>query len=69
MTTVTLSPKFQIVIPTAVRQQLTLKRGMKFQVIPYGQRIELIPVKPITKAKGWLKGMNTNIHRSADRAL
>jgi AbrB family looped-hinge helix DNA binding protein len=69
MTTTTLSPKFQIVIPTAIRRQLTLRKGMKFQVIPYGQRIELIPIEPMTKAKGLLKGIDTTIRRSPDRSL
>lgn len=69
MNTVTLSPKFQIVIPAAVRAQLTLKHGMKFQVIPYGERIELIPVQPMKKARGIFKGIDTTITREADREL
>lgn len=69
MNTVTLSPKFQIVIPAAVRMHLTLKRGMKFQVIPYGERIELIPVEPMKKARGMFKGIDTIIEREPDREL
>lgn len=69
MNVATLSPKFQIVIPTAVREHLTLQRGMKFQVIPYGQRIELIPLEPMKKARGMFKGIDTTIVREPDREL
>jgi AbrB family looped-hinge helix DNA binding protein len=67
MDTVTVSPKFQVVIPLAVRQALGLKPGQKIQVIQYGSRIELIPIRPIKKARGFLKGIDTTIEREADR--
>jgi len=67
MDTVTVSPKFQVVIPLAVRQALGLKPGQKIQVIQYGSRIELIPIRPIKKARGFLKGIDTTIEREPDR--
>jgi AbrB family looped-hinge helix DNA binding protein len=67
METVTVSPKFQVVIPQKVRKALGLKPGQKIQVIPYKGRIELIPVEPIRRSRGFLKGMNTNVERDPDR--
>ena len=67
MNTVTLSSKFQIVIPLAVREELQLSPGEKLRVIPYGDRLELIPVRPITEMRGFISGMDTNIEREDDR--
>ena len=63
MTTVTVSPKFQIVIPLEIRQSLHVFPGEKLQVIRYDNRIELIPFRPIKKMRGFLKGMNANVER------
>jgi AbrB family looped-hinge helix DNA binding protein len=63
MTTVTVSPKFQIVIPKTIRQAMKLKAGTKMEMILYGNRIELIPIKPIKQLKGSLKGIDTTIIR------
>ena len=68
METVTVSPKFQVVIPQKVRKALGLKPGQKVQVIPYEGRIELIPIKPIKQSRGFLKGIDTEIEREPDRA-
>ena len=67
MDIVTVSPKFQVVIPRAVRESLGLRPGQKVQVIQYGDRIELILVRPIKKARGFLRGIDTSIRREADR--
>lgn len=67
METVTVSPKFQVVIPQAVRQSLGIKPGQKVQVIAYGNRIELIPLQPIATTRGFLKGLDTSIPREGDR--
>jgi AbrB family looped-hinge helix DNA binding protein len=67
MDTVTVSPKFQIVIPKAIRELLGLKPGQKIQVISYENRIELIPLKPMASMRGFLKGINTTINRDEDR--
>lgn len=70
MQTVTLSPKFQVVIPQAVREALGLRPGEKFQVVSYDGRIELIPVRRMKQSRGFLKGMNAGIDRTAhDRPL
>lgn len=67
MTTVTISPKFQIVIPRAIRESLGLQPGQKVQAIQYENRIELIPLKPIQEARGFLKGIDTTVERERDR--
>ena len=67
MTTVTLSPKFQIVLPKEIRDELDLASGMKFEVVAYAQRIQLIPLQSLGSLKGILKGMDTTIKREKDR--
>jgi AbrB family looped-hinge helix DNA binding protein len=67
MSTVTISPKYQVVIPKEIRQKLKLSPGQKVQTIVYDDRIELIPVIPIKKMKGFLKGINTDVPRETDR--
>jgi AbrB family looped-hinge helix DNA binding protein len=69
METVTLSSKFQIVIPRAVRERLNLSPGERFHVIDYGGRVELLPVRPMEEFRGILKGkpISTDIEREDDR--
>lgn len=67
MSTVTISPKFQVVIPKEIRKRLGLTPGQKIQTIVFDDRIELIPIKPIKKMKGFLKGIDTRVPREADR--
>ncbi len=67
MEIVTVSTKYQVVIPLKVRQLLGIKPGLKVQVIPYDNRVELIPLQPVKKMRGFLKGLDTNIEREADR--
>jgi len=68
METVTVSPKFQVVIPKLIRERLGLLPGQKVQAIMYGDRIELIPVRSIKDMRGFLKGIATTVKREADRA-
>ena len=67
MTTLTLSPKFQVVIPKHIREAMKLTAGMPMQVVQYGDRIEVIPVRPMKSARGWLAGMDTSFEREDDR--
>ncbi len=67
MDTVTVSPKFQVVIPVAIRNALGLRPGQKLRAIQLGDRIELVMVRPIKDARGFLKGIDTSIEREADR--
>ena len=67
MTTVTVSPKFQVVIPKAIREALNIQSGQKVQVVRYQNRIELIPIRPIKSARGFLQGIDTTVEREEDR--
>jgi len=67
MHTVTVSPKFQIVIPKDVREAMRLRPGQKLRVIEYEGRIELIPDRDISELKGFIKGINTEFIRENDR--
>jgi len=68
MQAVTVSPKFQVVIPRPVRDNLHLHAGQKMQVVEFDGRIELIPERDIRELRGFLKGINTDFEREADRA-
>ncbi len=67
METVKVSPKYQVVIPLKVRRALGLRPGEKLQVIRYGDRIELIPLRPLRETRGFLKGIDTTVEREPDR--
>ena len=67
MRAVTVSPKFQIVIPKDVRESMGIISGQKVQMLTYCNRIELIPLKPMSKMKGFLKGLDTEVIRDEDR--
>ena len=66
METVTISPKFQVVIPKGIRERLKLRSGQKVQAILYDDRIELVPVRPAKAMKGFLKGIDTTVAREDD---
>ena len=67
MAAVTISPKYQVVIPKEIREKLGLSPGQKVEAIMYDDRIELIPVRPVKKMRGFLKGIDTRVEREADR--
>ena len=67
MPTVTVSPKYQVVIPKEVRERLGLLPGQKVQAIAYGDRVELIPVRPPRELRGFLRGIYTDVDHDADR--
>jgi AbrB family looped-hinge helix DNA binding protein len=67
MQTVTVSPKYQVVIPKVIREALNLRPGQKMQVIEYAGRIELMPERDIKELRGFIKGINTEFKREEDR--
>ncbi len=67
MTVVTLSPKYQVVIPQAIREALGLRPGQKVQAIQYEDRIEFIPLKRARPVRGFLNGIDTRVPRERDR--
>ncbi|MDF2463568.1 MAG: AbrB family transcriptional regulator [Ramlibacter sp.] len=71
METVTLSPKFQVVIPQSIRSALQLAPGDKMHVIGYGDRVEIIPSRAMKTMRGFLrragKPADTTVPRDDDR--
>lgn len=66
MDSVTVSPKFQVVIPQKARHLLGVKVGQKMTVLAYDNRLVFIPTRPIKEARGSLKGMDTNVEREEE---
>ena len=69
MQQVKVSPKFQVVIPKPVRESLRIRPGQRLQVVPYGDRIELVPIRKISEMRGFLAGMDPRFERERDREL
>ncbi|MFC3851220.1 AbrB/MazE/SpoVT family DNA-binding domain-containing protein [Salinispirillum marinum] len=67
MTAVTVSPKFQIVIPKEIREAMGIVSGQKVQIMSYQGRIEVIPLKPMSEMRGFLKGIDTAVDKDDDR--
>jgi AbrB family looped-hinge helix DNA binding protein len=67
MESVTISPKYQVVIPSAIRNSLGVEPGQKVHVILYDNRIEMIPIRPIEETRGFLNGIDTTVEREPDR--
>jgi AbrB family looped-hinge helix DNA binding protein len=67
MSVVTVSPKFQVVIPRAIREAMGLEPGQKVHALQYQNRIEFIPVRSMRAMKGFLKGIDTTVARDRDR--
>jgi len=69
MAMTTISPKFQIVIPKAVREKLHLAPSQRLQIIEKGGVITLVPEVPLKSLKGALKSMSkTDLREKKDRA-
>ena len=66
MQSITVSPKYQVVIPKTVRRALNIRPCQKMQVVEYAGRIELIPERDIKELRGFLKGINTEFKREKD---
>jgi AbrB family looped-hinge helix DNA binding protein len=69
METVKVSTKYQVVIPKAVREAAGIRPGQEVAVLRYGERIELIPLRPVGAMRGFLRGLDTTIEREKDRKV
>ena len=67
MSVVTVSPKYQVVIPREIREALGLEPGQKVQALRYLNRVEFIPVRTMRSLRGFVKGINTSVPRDKDR--
>jgi AbrB family looped-hinge helix DNA binding protein len=66
MDAATISRKYQVVIPRAIREKWNVKPGQKVRFIIYGNRLEIVPVRDIKEARGFLKGMSSDIQREEE---
>jgi AbrB family looped-hinge helix DNA binding protein len=67
MSAVTVSSKYQVVIPRAVRASLGIRPGQKLEVIVYGGQLRLIPIRPMHAIRGSLKGIGSDVERDENR--
>lgn len=67
MTTVTVSEKYQVVIPKEVRESLGITPGQKIEVLVFEGRAEFIPVRDVRGMRGFVKGIDTSVPRDPDR--
>jgi AbrB family looped-hinge helix DNA binding protein len=65
--TVTVSPKYQVVIPSRIRKRPGVQPGQKVKVILYDNHVEMIPVRSVKESRGFLKGIDTSVDREPDR--
>jgi AbrB family looped-hinge helix DNA binding protein len=63
MISATLSSKYQLAIPKAIREELGLQAGQKFAVIAKGDVIELVPLRSLKAARGMFKGADPSGYR------
>lgn len=67
MDTIKISPKYQVVIPRRVHEAMNLQPGTRLQVVPFGDRIELIQLRSAESLRGSLPGLDTRVERDEDR--
>ena len=69
MNTVTVSPKFQVVIPLEVRRRMQLQPGTQLMVVELNGALRMFPVTSPSSLRGIARGIDTNMQREPDRAL
>ena len=69
MLAVTVSPKFQVVIPKDIRSKMGIRSGEKLQIITYDDRIELVRAKPVGETRGFLKGLDSSFEREREERV
>jgi AbrB family looped-hinge helix DNA binding protein len=67
MASVTVSPKFQVVIPRAARESLRIRPGQKLQVMVYNGQLRFIPIRSLRELKGAYRGVGSDVERDEDR--
>ncbi|NQT53725.1 AbrB/MazE/SpoVT family DNA-binding domain-containing protein [bacterium] len=67
MSTVTVSPKYQIVIPREVREAMGIRPGQKVEILQYGGQLKIVLVRPARELRGMAKGIDTAVERDEDR--
>ena len=67
MASVTVSPKFQVVIPREARESLHIRPGQKLQVLVYNGQLRFIPIRALRELRGAYKGLGSDVDRDDDR--
>ncbi|HEX6901426.1 MAG TPA: AbrB/MazE/SpoVT family DNA-binding domain-containing protein [Thermoanaerobaculia bacterium] len=67
MLTVTVSSDFRVTIPKESREALGIQAGDRLSVMQLGNRISLVPIRPIREMRGSLQGIDTTVERDPDR--
>lgn len=67
MASVTVSPKFQVVIPREARESLHIRPGQKLQVLVYNGQLRFIPIRALRELRGAYKGIGSQVDRDDDR--
>ena len=66
MDAVTVSSKYQIVIPRRVREQLDIRPGQKVSVVVLDGQMRIVPIRPVAEYRGMLKGVENTFERDED---
>ena len=67
MPTVELSQKYTIDIPRALCESMHITPGQRLDIVQYGDRLELVPIRPFAEMRGFLKGVDSCVVREDDR--
>jgi AbrB family looped-hinge helix DNA binding protein len=67
MTTVSVSPKFQVVIPKDIREALQLVAGQRMEARLNDGKVEFVPEKSILSYRGRWPGIDSTVVRDPDR--
>ena len=67
MPVVTVSPKYQVVIPKEIREEMDIKPGQKVDMLVYKGNIVLVPLRPVEELRGFIKGIDATFERENDR--
>ncbi len=63
---VTVSPKYQVVIPKAIRDRTGISPGEKLQILSFDDRIELVRTRRMRDMRGFLRGLDPSFVRDED---
>ena len=69
MNVVTVSSKFEVIIPSAARRCLRLRPGSKPVVVAFNGSVHLLPLQPAAALRGITRGVETAVSRELDRAV
>jgi AbrB family looped-hinge helix DNA binding protein len=68
METVTVSPKYQVVIPESVRRERRIRPGDRMAVVVKHGVVHLVPIRPFAASMGMLRGAKVDLEDLRDRS-